>query len=118
MADLVVEAVGKAETFNLATELVRDYGTIALFGVPKAPVLPIAVEALLRRNVRLIASAYAQREPGLASFRLALNLMAQGRLDPSILVTHRLPFGEIRRGLQLAESKEAGAVKVLLDYSI
>ena len=115
-ADLVVEAVGKVETINLCTELVHDHGTIALFGVPKNPILPIAIETLLRKNVKLIASAYAQREPGLASFRLALELIAQGRLDPSVLITHRLPFGEIGRGLKLAESKTDGVVKVLLRY--
>ncbi len=116
MADLVVEAVGKAETINLCPELVREHGDIALFGVPKMAVMPIAMEAFLRKNMRVVTSVYAQREPGLASFRLAVDLIAQGRLDPSSLVSHRLPFACIQQGFDLAETKRDDAVKVLLDY--
>ena len=116
MADLVVEAVGTAETINLCTRLVRKHGRIALFGVPKTDVLPLDIEALLRKNVHVHTSVLAQREPGLRSFRLALDMIATGRLDPWPLVTHRLPFGQIVEGLTLASTPDSGAVKVLLDY--
>ena len=116
MADLVVEAVGTAETINLCTHLVRTHGHIALFGVPKADVLPLDVEALLRKNVHIHTSVLAQHEPGLRSFRLALGMIAAGRLDPWPLVTHRLPFRQIIEGLTLASTPDSGAVKVLLDY--
>ena len=116
MADVVVEAVGKAETINLCVELVRERGEIAIFGVPKKEVLPIAMEKYLRRNVNLVTSAYAQQEPGLRSFRLALDLIAQRRLDVAPLLSHRLPFTEIREAFHLAETKEDGAVKVLLEF--
>ena len=116
MVDVVVEAVGKAETINLCPQLVRQYGEVALFGVPKKDVLPIAMEAFLRGNLRIVTSAYAQREPELASFRLALEIIARERLDVSRLVSHRLPFSRLEEGMQLAESKRDGAVKVLLYY--
>lgn len=116
MADLVVEAVGTAETINLCTHLVRKHGHIALFGVPKTDVLPLDVEALLRKNVHIHSSVLAQHEPGLRSFRLALDMIAAGRLDPWPLVTHRLPFRRIIEGLMLASTPNSGAVKVLLDY--
>ena len=116
MADVVVEAVGKAETINLCADLVCEQGEIAIFGVPKKEVLPIAMEKYLRRNVNLVTSAYAQQEPGLRSFRLALDLIAQRRLDLSPLISHRLPFAQIREAFDLAETKRDGAVKVLLEF--
>ncbi|MDE2731657.1 MAG: zinc-binding dehydrogenase [Bacteroidota bacterium] len=114
MADVVVEAVGKAETLNLCTSLVRKEGDIALFGVPKTHVLPVDVEALLRRNVRLTTSVFAQREPGLHSFRLALQMIGDGRIDPMPLVSHRLGFAEIAQGFELAHTRSDGTIKVLL----
>lgn len=116
MADLVVEAVGTAETINLCAHLVRKHGHIALFGVPKTDVLPLDAEALLRKNVHIHTSVLAQHEPGLRSFRLALDMIATGRLDPWPLVTHRLPFRKIVEGLTLASTPDSGAVKVLLDH--
>ena len=116
MANLVVEAVGTAETINLCTHLVRKHGHIALFGVPKTDILPLDVEALLRQNVHIHTSVLAQHEPGLRSFRLALDMIATDRLDPWPLVTHRLPFPRIVEGLTLASTPDSGAVKVLLDY--
>ena len=116
MADIVVEAVGRAETINLCPALVRDGGEIALFGVPKKEILPIALEAFMRKNVRIVTSVFAQGEPGLRSFRLAIDLIASGRIDVAPLVSHRLPFAAIREGFHLAETKHDGAVKVLLEF--
>ena len=117
MADLVVEAVGKAETINLCFDLVRNGGEMALFGVPKQDLLPIAAVKLLRQQLNVISSIGAQGEPGFRSFHLGLNMIAQGRLDVSPILTHTLPFQEAPRGFHLAENKEDNAVKVLLDVA-
>ena len=114
MGDLVIEAVGKAETIDLCINLVRENGEIALFGVPKSTILSVDVEALLRQNVRVTTSVFAQREPGLRSFRLALQMIAEDRIDPLPLVSHRLKFTEIAKGFELAHKRTDGAVKVLL----
>ena len=116
MADVVVEAVGKEETINLCLDLTRPRGELALFGVPKRGVFPFAYETFLRRQLRTISSAHTLHEPGLRSFRLALDLIARGVVDPAPLVTHRLPFAEVRRAFRLAAGQEEGAVKVLLDF--
>ncbi len=114
MADLVVEAVGKAETINLCADLVRGGGDVAIFGVPKRERVPMKLEHFMRQNARLITSVFAQREPGLRSFRLALALISSGRVDPTPLISHRLPLAEAARGFVLAATKEEEAVKVLL----
>jgi len=116
MADVVVEAVGKAETVNLCAELVDHHGEVALFGVPKQALLPVALDRFLRRNARIVTSVNTQGEPGLSSFRLAVRMIAEGRLDVSPLITHRLPFARIQKAFTLAETKQDGAVKVLLDF--
>ena len=116
MADVVVEAVGKASTINTCIRVVAPLGTIALFGVPKSNALEVDMGQLQRRNACVITSIHAQREPGLHSFRLALSLISSGRLDPSPLVSHHLPFTSAVDGLRLAGRKDSGAVKVLLRF--
>jgi threonine dehydrogenase-like Zn-dependent dehydrogenase len=115
MADVVVEAVGKEETINLCPDLVRVRGELALFGVAKRDVFPFAYEKFMRRQLRTVSSAHTLEEPGLRSFRLAVDLIARGFLDGAPLVTHRLPFSEVRGAFHLAESKQDGAIKVLLN---
>ena len=117
MADLVIEAAGEVESINSCVDLARPGGELALFGVPRRRVIPFRYESLLRRQVRTIASVNAPAEPELRSFRLALDLIATGRIDVAPLITHRLPFSEVRRAFWLAETKQDGAVKVLLDLS-
>ncbi len=114
MADIVVEAVGKAETINLCADLVRGGGDVAIFGVPKRESVPVKLEHFMRQNARIITSVFAQREPGLRSFRLALALISSGRVDPTPLISHRLSFAEAARGFVLASTKQEDAVKVLL----
>lgn len=114
MADLVVEAVGKDETLNMAFDLVRRGGELAYFGVPKTRAMKINVDDMLRRNLRLISSVDAQSEPNLASFRLAVKMIAEGRINAAQLVSHELPLDDIARAFELADTKTDGAVKVVL----
>lgn len=116
LADVVVEAVGKSETINVCARLIRQEGEVAIFGVPKQGILPVAMEGFQRQNARIITSVGAQAEPGLRSFRLGLDLIAQGRLDLSPLITHRLPFTRVRDAFDLAETKKDNALKVLLTF--
>jgi len=45
-----------------------------------------------------------------------VRMIAEGRLVVSPLITHRLPFARIQKAFTLAETKQDGAVKVLLDF--
>ena len=117
MADVVVEAVGKAETINQCAALVRSKGSVALFGVPKSPQLTLAYDEFFRRQAVLFFSVHTQSEAGHWPFRLALDLLARGRVDLSGLATHRLPFRRIDEAFRLARSPEDGAVKVLLQFT-
>ena len=116
MADVVVEAVGKDETINLSPDLVRSQGELALFGIPKNAIFPFTMEKFFRKQLRTYTSAYTQLEPGFRSFRLALDLIAQGRVDVTPLITHQLPFIEIQKAFHLAETKADGATKVLVNF--
>jgi len=45
---------------------------------------------------------------------LALSVDESGRLDPTTLISHRLPLGDGRRAYELFDQREDGCVKVVL----
>lgn len=116
MADVVVEAVGKRETINLCPDLARTGAELALFGIPKQSTLLLDYEKFFRRQLRTVSSAHTQTEPGFRSFRLAIDFITQQRLDVAPIISHRLPFSHIQQAFWLAESKNDGAIKILLEF--
>jgi threonine dehydrogenase-like Zn-dependent dehydrogenase len=121
MADLVIEVVGDAQTYQQCLHLTRRYSTVVCFGVPDkanhAGVIELPVMEMQRRELNLVLSVNYGDNP-YADYALALDWIVQGRLDVKPLVTHVLPFADIQRGFELAVDKPVGeeAVKVVLQF--
>lgn len=104
-ADGVVEAAGRADTIVQATQLVRVGGTVAVVGIPPAPVeLPIA--DLLMRNVTL-----RQGLGHLGDMGRLVALIEAGRLDATPLITHRFRGDQLAEAFHAFERQEDGIVK-------
>ncbi len=115
MADLVVEVIGhQTETINQCMDLVKRDGTILAFGVPDEPTYPFGFGDLFRKNIRLIGSVGPDAQN---NFPLAMDMIAQGRIDVSPMITHRLPFTEVQRGFELSLYKKDEAIKIVLEYN-
>ena len=114
MADLVFEVVGhQTETINQCMDMVKRDGTILAFGVPDEPTYPFGFGDLFRKNIRLIGSVGPDAQN---NFPLAMDMIAQGRIDVSPMITHRLPFTEVQRGFELSLHKKDEAIKIVLEY--
>ena len=117
MADLVVEAAGEVETINLCHRLARVRGQLVLFGIPRGPdTMPFNYADFFGRYLKVFSVAEAELEPGLRSFRLALDYIVRGEVDVSPMITHRFSFSEadVRRAFQLAYTRKEGAGRVLI----
>jgi alcohol dehydrogenase len=82
-ADVVMEAVGVPETFELCTEKVRPGGRVANIGVHGHPVT-LHLETLWIKSVT-IATGLVDA----SSTSTLLKLVSEGRLDTTPLATHR-----------------------------
>jgi len=115
-ADLVVEAAGRDATRVLALRAVADAGRVGYFGLPeRGGDMTFPYGEVFRRRPTIEVSAGAQLEPGLASFREAVERIASGELDVSRLVTHRLGIERLPEALALAREGDA-AIKVAIDF--
>ena len=114
MADLVVEVVGhQTETINTCLKLLKREGTLLAFGVPDDEVYDFHFAEFFRKNIQFIGSVGPNVQN---DFPLAMDMIAQGRIDVSPIITHHLPFTEVQKGFEMALHKKNEAIKIVLDY--
>jgi alcohol dehydrogenase len=108
-ADVVMEAVGTPQTFELCTTLVRPGGHVANIGVHGKPAT-LHLEDLWIRNVTIttgLVDTYST--PRL------LDMLVAGQLDLGNMVTHRFGLDEFDEAYDVfADPIRTGALKVVL----
>jgi len=108
-ADVVVEAVGVPESFELCARLVRPGGRLANIGVHGAPAT-LHLEDLWIRNITITTGLVDTR-----STPALLRMLAAGRLDTTRFVTHRFGLAEMEAAYDVfSRPQETGALKVVL----
>jgi threonine dehydrogenase-like Zn-dependent dehydrogenase len=115
MADIAIEACGRPEAAHQVFEVLRQAGLAVIFGIAHSEdVFPFNWSAMYEKVPRIIVTN-SQRSGEIAtSVRTCVDLVAQGRLDFSYLVTHRLPFNELQQAYDLYSRKESNALKVVI----
>jgi threonine dehydrogenase-like Zn-dependent dehydrogenase len=109
-ADIVVEAVGSREAFETATAVVRRGGRIVVVGMYAGEAVELQLGVWWARALEV---RFAGETPVHAWWDRAMDGLASGTLDPSPLVSHRLPLDEAPAGYTAFDRHEAS--KVLLD---
>ena len=108
-ADAVFDTVGGAGPLAQALELTREGGTAVLFA-HAAPEERAGFDLnILFKSERKLIATYSS---ALAEQRDIHRLLATRRLDPSPLVTHRLPLSRLAEAVALAQNRQA--LKILL----
>ncbi|HEX9696625.1 MAG TPA: alcohol dehydrogenase catalytic domain-containing protein [Actinomycetota bacterium] len=107
--DVVIECVGAPPAFTTALNAVRAGGTVAVIGVYSDLSFDFPLGEIFRRAIRIEMGGSANVQ---GHWSRALELVQQGVIDPTVIITHTLPLDEGLRGYELFESREA--LKVIL----
>lgn len=109
MADIAIEAVGSVAVFKSAMKCVREGGRVAVVGVygTERYELPMGMVWVRGLDIRFSGMANVQ-----AHWDDAMKAIDDGAIDPTILITHRLPLEQAVEGYELFASREA--MKVVL----
>ncbi|MFF7313500.1 alcohol dehydrogenase catalytic domain-containing protein [Streptomyces sp. NPDC008137] len=108
-ADVVVEAVGVPETFELCTRMVRPGGHVANVGVHGRPAT-LHLEDLWIKNVTITTGLVDTY-----STPTLLRMAAAGRLPTGQLVTHTFPLTRMEEAYDVfARAADTGALKIVL----
>ncbi|MGX5185231.1 alcohol dehydrogenase catalytic domain-containing protein [Streptomyces avermitilis] len=108
-ADVVIEAVGVPETFEMCTRMVRPGGHVANVGVHGKPAA-LHLEDLWIKNVTITTGLVDTR-----STPTLLRMMAAGHLPAASMVTHTFPLDAMEEAYDVfSRAADTGALKVVL----
>ncbi|MDX2085647.1 MAG: alcohol dehydrogenase catalytic domain-containing protein [Candidatus Melainabacteria bacterium] len=107
--DVVIEAVGMPETWRLALALVRPGGRVNWFGgCESGTTVPVDTRQLHYQEITLL-SLFHHTPPYV---KKALDLLVQQTIDPSPLITQRMPMSEITAALEQVAAGRAMKIQL------
>jgi 2-desacetyl-2-hydroxyethyl bacteriochlorophyllide A dehydrogenase len=106
LAASVIEAVGSDAALADALEAVGPRGTVVAVGAHHSRAMPFATGTAFAREITL---RFAVGDP-IASRDQVLALVGAGRIDPTAIVSHRLPLAEAPLAYELFAGREATKV--------
>ena len=111
-ADVAIEALGTQQTFENALRCLRPGGTLSSLGVYSGKLqMPYDAFAAGLGDHRIVTTLCPG---GKERMRRLLNLVQSGRFDPTPLITHRFPLGEIVEAYHLLGERSEGVLKVAI----
>jgi threonine dehydrogenase-like Zn-dependent dehydrogenase len=109
-ADVVLEAVGIAPSLQDTFRYVRPAGTISAVGMYTEPEFPFPMfRAFLQDITFKIGMCPVKRYMG-----QLLQTVSEGKMDPSMIVTHTMPLEDAARGYDIFTNRKENCIKVLL----
>jgi len=105
-ADVVIEAAGSPSGLDASLRLARGRGVVSVVGAHFEPDFPLDNGLMFERELTLRFSIGDPTADG----PLLLNRIASGELDPTPIITHRMPLSEAAEAYRLFDAHEATKV--------
>ena len=103
--DIVVEATGSPDGFNLARKAIRPRGTMVLKSTYKGD-MNVNFSSIVVDEITVLGSRCGPFEP-------ALRLLEKREVDPSVLIAEQYKLGDSLKAFEKAS--QAGILKILLE---
>jgi S-(hydroxymethyl)glutathione dehydrogenase/alcohol dehydrogenase len=101
---------GSLSGFTIATQAVRKGGMIQVTGVYGGRYNAFPLGDLINRNINLRTG----QAPVIPYMPTLYNLMAEGKIDPSDIITHKLSLNDAPHGYDVFDTKTEDCIKVVL----
>ncbi|WP_138493736.1 zinc-dependent alcohol dehydrogenase [Paenibacillus pinistramenti] len=101
---------GSLSAFELASKVVRKFGTIQVTGVYGLKYNMFPFGHLFERNISLKMG----QAPVIHLIPELYQQIKQGKIDPTDIITHRLDLEQAERGYDIFDNKEEDCIKVIL----
>jgi len=113
--DVVIEASGEPGTLSLATNMLREGGTLNIFGWHAGEQL-VPTHHWHYKGLKVLNTSPMFARDFTVHFRAAVALMATGRIDQKPLITHRFPLSESQKALEVAANKKDNYIKGVITF--
>ena len=112
LPDALIEATGNAKAMEQAVYFVRSGGRITMLGIFGGRKAAIDLDQLVIREITLRGRLGS---PGV--WPAVIQLIASGRIDPSVIISHRIPLSDFSKGIDMVRNRKAGVVKVVAEQN-
>jgi threonine dehydrogenase-like Zn-dependent dehydrogenase len=93
-------------------EMAKPRGRIMLVALLTSSPLNLAAYEILRKELEIVGNMSINHE----DVQHAIALAISGQVDVNAIATHVLPIEKAQRGMELASTKDDGAIKVVLSF--
>ena len=110
-ADCAIEALGNPATVQLALDVARPGGRVAVIGVVAGEQVSIDFFPVMTGKNITLRSGIVNPQYYIPKL---LPMVVQGRIDPTEIITHRMPLSEGARGYEVFDNHEEDVLKVVM----
>lgn len=110
-ADVVMEVAGGRDTFQTAWRIARPNAVVVVVAMYEGPQM-LPLPDMYGKNL-----VFKTGGVDASHCREIMDLIAEGRIDPSVLVTHRFGFDDIMEAYDLFSNHRDGVMKVAVKIS-
>jgi L-iditol 2-dehydrogenase len=111
LLDVVFECCGQQETLDTAIEIVKPGGKLVLIGIPEFDRWSFSADKARRKEITIInirRQNHCTEE--------ALEMLASGTIDGSLMITHRFNLNRIGDAFNLVANYHDGVMKAMIDF--
>jgi threonine dehydrogenase-like Zn-dependent dehydrogenase len=110
----VIEATGKQEAIDVATEIIGEGGKMIIAGYHQDGMRQVNLQKWNWKGIDVINAH--ERDPSryLTGMQNAVDAVARGIIDPGPLYTDILPLGDLAKGFEMTRNRPDGFMKALI----
>jgi L-iditol 2-dehydrogenase len=109
--DIVFECCGKQEAVDQAIDILKPGGRLIIVGIPEFDRWTFNVDNTRRREISI---QFIRRQ--VDCVEISLEMMSNGKIDVSNMVTHRFPFKDTKEAFDLVAGYRNGVMKAMIDF--
>jgi L-iditol 2-dehydrogenase len=109
--DIVFECCGKQEAADQAIDILKPGGRLIIVGIPEFDRWTFNVDTSRRREISI---QFIRRQVDCEE--ISLEMMSNGKIDVSNMVTHRFPFKDTKDAFDLVAGYHDGVMKAMIDF--
>jgi len=114
LCDVALECAGAQETLDLCGELLRNRGRLVIAGYHQDSPRPVNLQLWNWRGLDVINAHEHDPAVQAEGVRLAMDAVADGRIDPFALYTHSFPLEELPQAFAALRERPEGFLKALV----
>jgi L-iditol 2-dehydrogenase len=109
--DIVFECCGQQEAVDQAIDILKPGGCLVIVGIPEFAKWTLSVDDTRRKEISI---QFIRRQ--LNCVEDTLEMMDNGMIDVSKMITHRFPFENTKEAFDLVAGYRDGVMKAMIDF--